>query len=274
MAKVKQFDTPLITWKRKRGFLFYLFLLPLFFSVTFALFALNVKAFALNLSAFVLMYATFRIARKGFSQEDAYDEAVLTKAPKIPYKKIAALMLAVSTFFAAHIAGNRELFESLFISLVSFAGFWLYYGFDPVKDKLPDLGDISSEWVLKTLNETEEKIRSIHSGAEEIEDRLLHEKVKRAAQRAQNILDALIEEPKDIRVARKFLVVYLDGISDVITSYNDVEEKHIGAETRQRLLTLMDEVERRLEKELERLKAGNLFDLDVNIDALKEQIKH
>jgi hypothetical protein len=36
----------------------------------------------------------------------------------------------------------------------------------------------------------------------------------------------------------------------------------------------MDEVEQRFKKEYERLKANNQFDLDVNIDALKEQIKH
>jgi hypothetical protein len=36
----------------------------------------------------------------------------------------------------------------------------------------------------------------------------------------------------------------------------------------------MDEVEVRFNKELQRLKANNQFDLDVNIDTLKEQIKH
>jgi 5-bromo-4-chloroindolyl phosphate hydrolysis protein len=150
----------------------------------------------------------------------------------------------VTVFYAAYIAGNYTLFKALFLALVSFVGFFLYYGLDPKKE------------------------------ANKIEDRPLYDKVELAIERSNTILNALVDDPKDIRVARKFLVVYLDGIADVVSSYNAVEEEHIGPKTRTRLLELMDEVEKRFKKEYDRLKANNQFDLDVNIDTLKEQIKH
>lgn len=271
---VKRYNPEMVQWKRQRGWLFYFFLIPLFFAVIFALFSLNVKALFFNALAFILMYATFRVARKGFEQEDAYNEASLTKAPKKPLKQLAAWMLAITVFYAAYLAGNYTLFNSLFLTTTSFVGFFLYYGFDPRKDKLKDFGDISSELVLDILTETEEKIESIDTASKQIEDRPLYDKIQLAIERSHTILDALVDDPKDIRVARKFLVVYLDGVSDVIHSYNAVEEENIDAETRTRLLELMDEVETRFNKELKRLKANNLFDLDVNIDTLKEQIKH
>jgi 5-bromo-4-chloroindolyl phosphate hydrolysis protein len=224
--------------------------------------------------AFVLMYATFLLARRGFEQEDAYNEATLTKAPKTPFKLMAALLLMLSVFYAAYVAGNYTLFNALFLSVISFTGFFLYYGLDPKKDKLKDFGDISSELVLQTLTETREKIDIITKEANQIEDRPLYNKVDAAIQKSNTILDALVDDPKDIRVARKFLVVYLDGVADVVGSYNAVEEEHISQETRTRLLELMDDVEKRFQKELERLRANNLFDLDVNIDTLREQIKH
>ncbi|PHS39573.1 MAG: hypothetical protein COB07_05855 [Sulfurovum sp.] len=274
MASVKRYNPELVTWKRKKGWLFYLFLIPLFFAVIFALFSLNIKALLLNIIAFLMMYSTFFVARKGFEQEVSYNEAELTKAPKTPFKQIAAFMLMGTVFYAAYIAGNYELFKSLFFSVISFVGFFLYYGFDPKKDKLKDFGDISSELVLKMLHETEEKIDSIVKDAKNIEDKALSHKVDLAVQKSNMILDALVDDPKDIRVARKFLVVYLDGILDVISSYNSVDDEHISPQTRTKLLDLMDDVEKRFEKELNRLKANNLFDLDVNIDTLKEQIKH
>ena len=274
MSTVKRYNPEVVKWKRKRGWLFYFFLLPLFFAVIFALFSLNIKALLLNVIAFFLMYVTFMLARKGFEQEDIYNEATLTKAPKTPFKQIAAFMLMISVFYAAYIAGNYELFKSLFLTVTSVVGFFLYYGFDPRKDKLKDFGDISSELVLKTLTETREKIDTITKDAKKIKDHVLSDKVDLAVQRSNMILDALVDDPKDIRVARKFLVVYLDGIADVISSYNAVEEEHVRQETRTKLLDLMDDVEKRFEKELDRLKANNLFDLDVNIDTLKEQIKH
>jgi 5-bromo-4-chloroindolyl phosphate hydrolysis protein len=233
-----------------------------------------VKALLLNIVAFVLMYATFMLARKGFEQEDIYNEAELIKAPKVPYKQLAAILLMVTVFYAAYIAGNYTLFKALFLALVSFVGFFLYYGLDPKKDKLKDFGDISSELVLKTLSETRDKIDRIKKEANKIEDRPLYDKVELAIERSNTILNALVDDPKDIRVARKFLVVYLDGIADVVSSYNAVEEEHIGPKTRTRLLELMDEVEKRFKKEYDRLKANKQFDLDVNIDTLKEQIKH
>jgi len=274
MSKVKRYDPPVSRWKGNKGWLFYFFLIPLFLSVIFSLFGLNVSAFILNTLAFVMMYTTMLVAKKGFAQEEVYENAKLTKAPKKPYKQIAAIMLAATVFFTAYVAGEKEIFISLFLALLSFTGFWLYYGFDPKKDKLKDFGDISSELVLKTLHETEEKINHLKKDADKIEDRQLSDKVHLAIKKSNNILDALVEDPKDIRVARKFLVVYLDGISDVISSYNEVEEAHISSQTKEKLLTLMDDVEKRFQKELNRLKANNLFDLDVNIDTLKEQIKH
>jgi hypothetical protein len=42
---------------------------------------------------------------------------------------------------------------------------------------------------------------------------------------------------------------------------------------RERLYTLLREVQERFDKELERLKANDRFDLDVQIDALRQQIK-
>jgi hypothetical protein len=39
------------------------------------------------------------------------------------------------------------------------------------------------------------------------------------------------------------------------------------------MLDLMDELDSTFDKELQRLKNNNLFDLDVHIDVLKEQIK-
>jgi len=70
MSTVKRYNPETVKWKRKRGWLFYFFLLPLFFAVIFALFALNIKALLLNTVAFLMMYSTLLVARKGFEQED------------------------------------------------------------------------------------------------------------------------------------------------------------------------------------------------------------
>ncbi len=54
----------------------------------------------------------------------------------------------------------------------------------------------------------------------------------------------------------------------------ELDEKDITKDTKERLYSLLSDVENRFAKELEKLKRNDQFELDVNIDALKEQIKN
>ena len=275
MSSAKRYNPPMVDADRiKKGFLLYLFLVPLFLSVVIALFKMKFAAFFLDTIAFLLFFAVLWLSKKGFAQEINYRNAKLAKAPKIHYKEFAAYLLGVATFYTAFVAGSASLVESLFWAGLSILGYWLYYGFDPREDKLEDFGDISADVVLKTLQEAHRKIDAIEKDIEKIHDRAVHEKVTLALDQAKTILDAIADDPKDIRSARKFLIVYIDGVAKVTSSYTAMDEKEINEESREKLLQLMEEVEARFQKEFKRLKANNQFDLDVHIDVLKEQIKH
>jgi len=151
----------------------------------------------------------------------------------------------------------------------------LHYGLDPRTDKLENIGDVSAELVLKTLSDAKAKISGIESHInQELKDLELKEKLKLAVKKAEHIVETIKEDPKDIRVSRKFLLVYLDGLEKVTDSYIALDEKDIKEETKAKLHQLLDDVEFRFDKELIRLKKNNQFDLDVNIDVLQQQIKN
>ncbi len=275
MAKAERYNPSISeVGSIKKGFLLYLFLVPLFLSIVFALMGMRLIPFALNSIAFLLLFVTIVLSRRGFAQERNYNLAKLTKAPKIPYKQLSAYLLGVSVFFSAYIAGSESLVESLFLSGLSIFGYWLYYGFDPRKDKLENFDDISIDLVLETMQKAHSKVALIEKENAMIKDSVLSQKITGALGHAKSILSAIEEEPKKLRDARKFLVVYIDGIADVTTSYRAIEEGKVTPETRERLLRLMDDVEIRFQKELERLKEGHQLDLDLHIDVLREQIKH
>jgi len=257
-----------------KGFLLYLFLLPLFLATVVALFQGNYKAFFFDMIAFILMFGVAQLSKKGFAQEHDYHRAKLTKAPKIPYKQFAAYLLGLATFYTAWLCASKGMVDSVIMGGLAFVGYWLYYGFDPRKDKLEDFGDISAEVVLETLQEAQGKIKLIKEDITKIKDKELITKINDALEKADIILAAITEDPKDIRSARKFLVVYIDSIANVTKSYLGVTEEEITPQTRERLLGLMDDVKVRFDKEYSRLKANNQFDLDVGIELLKEQIKH
>jgi 5-bromo-4-chloroindolyl phosphate hydrolysis protein len=256
------------------GTLLYLFLVPLFLATLLALFNTQIKMFILSGLSFFLFLAVANLARKGFLQESTYHHETFTKAPKVPFKMISAYLLAASTLFTAHVAGGQDLVKSIFLAIVAFVGYYLFYGFDPKVNKFENLGDISSEFVLETLKEAKAKLQHIQTDMERIEDLALYEKLNIAVSKGENILQVIEDDPKDVRVARKFLTVYLDGVAKVTDSYTALKEEDIAPDIKEKLHTLMDDVELRFNKELTRLQQNNEFDLDVHIDVLSQQIKY
>ncbi|HFQ62204.1 MAG TPA: hypothetical protein ENK39_07915 [Epsilonproteobacteria bacterium] len=275
MAKAKRYtpkEKP--SFNYTKGTLLYVFLVPLFLSIVLALFTTNIKAFIFNTISFFLFLTVARLAKKGFTQEGLYHSNTFAQAPKIPYKMLAGYLLGGATFFTAYFAGHQDFVKSAFLAVIATIGYYLFYGFDPRKDKFQNLGDVSASFVLETIQEARDKISHIEKNMLHIKDTLLYEKLTLAVSKAQSILQTIQEDPKDVRVARKFLTVYIDGVAKVTDAYTDMDEKDINAQTKEKLHALMDDVEVRFDKELTRLKNNNKFDLDVHIDVLKEQIKH
>jgi 5-bromo-4-chloroindolyl phosphate hydrolysis protein len=277
MAQVKRYNPENTAggYRAKKGPLLYIFLAPLFLSVILALVQRDITAFGLNFAAFGLFYATAKLNTIGLANEFEYHKEKLTKAPAKPYKTISALLLGFSTFFTATIAGGESILMGVFLSVTSTLGYALYYGLDPRTDKLENIGDVSAELVLKTLSEAKSKLSGIEEHMQKIlNDSLLHDKLALAVEKAKYIIQTIQEDPKDIRVARKFLVVYIDGLEKVTESYTSIDEADIKGETKEKLHQLLEDVEHRFDKELVRLKKNNEFDLDVNIDVLQQQIKN
>ncbi len=274
MSKAKQYNPSMAQMQAKKGTLLYLFLIPLFLAVILALLHMNIKLFLLNSAMFGLFFLVLKLSTIGFKQELEYSNTTFTKAPKIPYKTIAAFLLGASTFLSAWVLAEKAFVASLFLGAISVLGYYLYYGFDPKEDKLENLGDISAEFVLETIGEANEKLSNIEQHMEKIEDIYLHGKLNVAVKKAKKILEVIQNDPKDIRVARKFLIVYIDGVAKVTDSYVAMDEADIKSDTKEKLYGLMEDLDTHFDKELQRLKNNNQFDLDVHIDVLKEQIKN
>ncbi|MRJ02123.1 MAG: hypothetical protein GXO19_04995 [Epsilonproteobacteria bacterium] len=253
------------------GILLYLFLIPPLISVVLALFSLQIGAFFLNLIAFLLFLAALYFSKKGFAAQWEYESVHFAKAPK-PYKLTGAIFLSLATFYSAFVLSRMGLFQSLFLALIAFVGYYLWYGFDPMKDKIPDTGDMGSEVAYKTLQEAREKLKKSQELVKDIRNYDLRKRVERTLKKAEEILQELDKKPAYVRRLRKFLVVFVDSVYDVTQSYVKTQEE-ISEEMKSSLFHLMDEVERRFDRELEKVRSQGANELDTKMRTLDKQIK-
>ncbi len=260
--------------KRKTGaLLLYLLMIPLLFSLIVSLFGGNIRLFLLKLGGFLLLGVSATALTRGIRNAMAYEETEWTRAPSIPWKIVGAVTFGVTIFYLGFIVGEKGAGISLFAALVGTAGILLYYGIDPRRDKVPELEGMDAELLLQSLAEAEDTLESIRRHNRSIHDLTLHREMEHALEKAEKILRAIEANPKRLREARKFLVVYIDGVSRVTEQYTELGDRRIDEETRQRLYRLLKEVQDRFDRELERLHEGERFELDVQIDALREQMK-
>jgi len=277
MSKAKRYnpsEKDLKKFPLKRGVFLYIFLAPLFLSIILALGKQDFIAFIKNIIAFGLFFMTAKLNNLGLKKEYEYHTTTLTKAPKSPFKAFSSIVLGISTLYTAWIAGGQPLITSIALAVVSTVGYLLYYGFDPKEDKLENIGDISAQFVIETLATARGKLAEVEEGMKKIQEKELHRKLRIATDKGYEILNNIEADPKDLRVARKFIIVYIDGIKKVTSAYTTLNEKDITYQTKEKLSYLLSDVEERFDQEILRLKENNKFDLEVQIDVLQEQIKN
>ena len=271
MSEIKRLRREL--HRRTGALMLYVMMVPMLISVMVSLFGGNFRLFLLKLGGFFLLGFSAMAVTRGIRQALSYEETEITRAPAVPWKIVGALLLGVAIFYLGFVVGGKSLLSSLFVAAVGSAGVLLYYGLDPRQDKLPDLEGMDAEFLLNSLAEARDTLESIRRHNREIHDLTLHRGVENALEKAEEILSAIENEPAKLREARKFLVVYIDGVARVTSHYTELEGRTIDEETRQRLYHLLEEVQQRFDRDLQRLSESRRFDLDVQIDALREQLR-
>jgi 5-bromo-4-chloroindolyl phosphate hydrolysis protein len=273
MAKAKKMSIKKVK-KAPKATLIYIFLIPMFVSTALSLFNADYANFTAKLVGFLLLIGSSKSIDAGLKQEQEYNSSTFAQAPRRKYKFLGSIGVGVAIAFIGFMVTHLAPINIVFSAVIGGLGAYLYYGKDPSVDKIPKDGGVNYHKLIKDLNEAEDKLDLIKKDKESISDVELKVAIGNTLSKAHDILENIKEDPKDIHIVRKFMVVYLDGIKDVVSQYNSIDKEVLDSSFRDRLIELLIDASARFEEELVRLKSNEVFDLDVQIDALKEQLKH
>ncbi|WP_462322053.1 5-bromo-4-chloroindolyl phosphate hydrolysis family protein [Halochromatium sp.] len=272
---------PAVASKRPRpvrALLLWLFSAPLLLAALSALAAGRLDGFIGDASAWLLVaLAAVLTRRASIATAESLEQRRFSGSGRhwqLPLRNLAAASLAAGTYVAAvygvgHLAG-----VGLGFAAVAVLGYHLVYGLEPFRVGTPlSAQDKESRAVIEALAEAEDRLITIERAADAIGNRELSQRLARIAGLGRGILAQIAERPSDLRRARRFLTVFLEGAEQVSDGYARTHRHADSAELEQSFRTVLITIEEQFQRQRERLREADVLDLDVQIEVLKKQLE-
>jgi 5-bromo-4-chloroindolyl phosphate hydrolysis protein len=278
MGNAKRYD-PTQDGKRPffiKGILLYILTLPLIFALFFALLGGHTGAIlSLGIAtALYLLGAT--VARKGFLAEREYNKSILAKAPKLKYKTVSAIILAFATFYTSFFTAGNGMILSIILAIFFMIGFYLYYGFDPVEDKVGELGiGVTAEEVIEITGRAKKSVDHLKKIRRRVKDTDVESMIDSVVHETEDVIKAIEKDPNDLSKARKFFNVYLHRTEEISKEYlKNLENENIDETLRENFKKLLRSVTETIHEQKARLDEDDITRLDIQIEALTKQLKN
>lgn len=265
-------------WRRSRlgwrGGLLYVLPAPLMLAAVAWLAQGELWAATASGMALGLVWTGAHLNRLGILDQLVAHDRRYTRAPRLPHQYLGVAAVAAGTALAAQGAAGHGLAVSTVFGLLAATGFHLVYRLPPLRLRAalprPIVGDKA---LRKTLREAERRILAIDKAALRLGNQELEQRLTRIAGQGRAILDLIAARPQDRFRARKFLNVYLEGAERVASHYARTHRLARPPVLEQNFRTVLAEVEAVLERQLAQLAEQDVFDLDVQIEVLRQQLK-
>jgi 5-bromo-4-chloroindolyl phosphate hydrolysis protein len=232
--------------------------------------------FAVCLALFVLFVSGASLARRGIQRDWNFKDRKVAVAGVAPLKTAGGLVIGIATFLAAWLTAGQTLPASAAIALGALLGFFLAYGFDARGSKgvAADAG-VSAAEVAAALDEARTRIGAIEAAGKRLSGDAayaLRQKIRDVVGAASKVLKLIEDDPRDLRRARKFLNVYLDGAKTVTENYAATAARAPTPEMEAKFRSVLDDLKATCEEQYKRLLEDDTLDLDAQIEVLKTRL--
>lgn len=257
------------------AWLLFLLPMPLIPAAIISLIKGDVAHLTISLGAYAAYLYAALLTRQGLKSEVNYMQRNFARPPSFLGKRSAGIICTVTTGLLAYFGADQNLIISVVYSLLCGLGYHLAYGFG-ARQTLPRIKHHPSDnpEIAKMLELAEAKILAIEHATHKLSSAELIQRLERITTKAREILQTIADNPRELRRARKFMYVYLDGAQKVSQGYAKTH-RHIRSDEleenfRRVLITIEDVFVEQHTKLLE----NNALDLDVQIEVLKTQLEN
>jgi len=193
---------------------------------------------------------------------------------RLPLRTQGGLAVAAGVAVAAVLGLHRPLPVGLAFGALAALAFHLIYRFEPLLagDKL-GAADRESRQVAEALAEAEDRLITIERAARAVGNPELAARLGAIAAEGRGILAQIAERPSDLRRARRFLTVFLEGAEQVSDGYVRTHHHAGSLQLEQNFRNVLVTIEEQFRRQRLRLREADVLDLDVQIEVLKKQLE-
>ncbi len=247
---------------------------PLPLAALVALGAGHVSGFVGDAAAWGLIAASAVLTRLGFADAESGRERRFSRQLRLPLRNLAAAALGLGTCVAAVFGVGHVLPVGIGFGAVAVLGYHLAYGLEPMlQGTRLTATDKESRAVAEALAEAEGRLINIDRAAAAIGNPELRLRLLRIADQGRGMLEQIAERPSDLRRARRFLTVFLEGAEQVTDGYVRSHRHDESGELEQNFRNVLVSIEEQFARQRQRLRQADVLDLDVQIEVLKKQLE-
>ena len=256
------------------AFLLFVLPTPVLIKGILAIFSGRILMLAWCLALYAVFIVGASLVKRGLALEAEYKARRIARASLLPYKTAGAIILGLATVATAWGLAGHGLFMAIAFGIGAVAGALMLYGLDPMGAKgISRDGGVDGATVVAALETARAKLDRIENASKGIRNREFQSRIKSILGSAYLVLDEIENDPRDLRRARKFLNVYLDGAVEVTERYAATYEKTQSGTLEQGFSELLEDMEHVFKEQHDKLLQDDELDLDVQMDVLRQRLR-
>ena len=198
----------------------------------------------------------------------------VARRPAIPRKLFGAVITGLGVMLAA-MSGLGNVLPALVYGIVAAGLHVAAFGMDPMRDKgMEGIDAIQSERVARTVEEAERALGEMADAVRRARDRDAEAAVAALSATAREMFARVEDDPRDLVAARKYLGVYLQAARDAAVKFADLFALTRDAGAKADFLSLIADLRQGMEAKRETLLISDRTDLEIEIDVLRDRLRH
>jgi hypothetical protein len=256
------------------GLLIFLLTWPLLLKAVFSLWTGDPAMLAASGGGWLLFMLGAVLCRRGLRAELLERERPLGSRRGRKLKQAGGVVVGVAAAFTALFAAGHGLPIAIVFGLLSTLGYFLLYGGDRNEAAyLRRVPEAAGEEAAALLRDAWRRLDGIEAASRRIALGEFRQRLGHIVGGAERILRLVANDPRDLRRARKFLTIYLDGAHRITEEYARTHSAGAPAELEHNFRTLLVDMQNTCEEQYEKLLQHDASDLEVQIEVLSARLR-